>query len=78
VSLIESVVRSYRKPPTAARHHRNSRQPWKNSWRNPNGERDFLDTWESLNELSKSQDWSTSQLWAKAVNSGQIVYFTHN
>jgi len=32
-------------------------------------ERDFPDTWQSLNGLLKSQDWSTSQLWARLGHS---------
>jgi len=29
-------------------------------------ERDYFNTWQPFNGLSKSQDWSTSQLWARA------------
>jgi len=41
-------------------------------------ERDCSDTWQRLIGLSTSQHWSTSQLWAKAVNVGQIGYFYTN
>ena len=32
--------------------------------------------WQPLNGLSKIQDWSINQLWARAINIGQINYFT--
>jgi len=38
--------------------------------------RDCSDTWQPLTRQSKSQHWSTSQLWPKRVNVGQTGYFT--
>jgi len=37
--------------------------------------RDCSDTWQPLTRQSTSQHWSTSQLWARAVNVGQTGYF---